>query len=521
MLPASANAALAVALTFTDFTSQHELSADEGASHDSACQHSVLWHTERHTGVCLAPKLACSEILDYVRWFVVGPPAACAFSPHHVFGDVRGTCERLHSQWSNAGRQNKYVAKEEPPLERRLLDDVLRGSSSSSSATSGGGGGDGGGGTLVLPYRDPWARLLSGFRDKAFEICRLNTTCFAVRCCRLAPVLPSGCHKTSVAVTDQPAHSRLLVHPICILIRPSCVAVGVCAQEGFVPWYSRDESLPPLARYLSAVTDFCDDDDAKSANRGEGEGQHCHPVEELNPHFWPQTRHCLSDLPALLHSGIRLVPASLDAPRGAVDGLDAISDAFTPDRQGKFYGAMGGGYRHPTGAYRHCVALWPYHFRQARRYLQVRGPHTHAPRAILGWTRNPQPTAHSPQPTAHSPQRTHLRRCLLVRATPERPSSCTRPPCNLASHHPTNSPPSQPDYDALRLLFNASFGSEAKLAAASTSSTPSVVCPLDTYDIRPQQQQQQQQAKEQPRSTSAGSSASNRTVTSPGDLGAR
>ena len=39
----------------------------------------VVTHDVKHLTICTTPKVACTEILEYVRWVEVGPPDACPF----------------------------------------------------------------------------------------------------------------------------------------------------------------------------------------------------------------------------------------------------------------------------------------------------------------------------------------------------------------------------------------------------------------------------------------------------------
>ena len=122
--------------------------------------------------------------------------------------------------------------------------------------------------TLVVPYRDPWTRLLSGYRSKMYG------------------TGPGACSAKEVNA-DQAAK---------------------CFQGSWMPWFSLDKSQNLLSRYLDAATQSGHEDD-------------------INEHFLTQSRQCLASA-ALKQARLRVVPAPLEEPRA----LNAISDAVAPDR---------------------------------------------------------------------------------------------------------------------------------------------------------------------------------------------
>mmetsp|Transcript_18297 Transcript_18297/g.58423 ORF Transcript_18297/g.58423 Transcript_18297/m.58423 type:complete len:295 (+) Transcript_18297:581-1465(+) len=115
--------------------------------------------TEKHVLLCLTPKVACSEVLDYLRWFEVGPPLACAFEPYHV-PSARETCSNNVS--GTYSTHSRYTRLPLGPLRPMSL-------------------GDAGNQTVhhnLLLYRDPWIRLCSGFRSKMIGLCKMDVSCF-------------------------------------------------------------------------------------------------------------------------------------------------------------------------------------------------------------------------------------------------------------------------------------------------------------------------------------------------------
>lgn len=100
--------------------------------------------------MCITPKLACSTITDYILWSVVGPPIACDYGPSHAI-DYKAKCPSAHTK-------TRYdLANFPEPLA------LKQGKRS---------------GTHVIVYRDPWKRLLSGYRSKFMSACHSNRTCF-------------------------------------------------------------------------------------------------------------------------------------------------------------------------------------------------------------------------------------------------------------------------------------------------------------------------------------------------------
>ena len=72
----------------------------------------VIWHEKRNAGVCLTPKLAVSEILDYVRYSVLGVPVACEYAPKWVNG-AEDACRAHGATW---GSKSRYATDDTPPL---------------------------------------------------------------------------------------------------------------------------------------------------------------------------------------------------------------------------------------------------------------------------------------------------------------------------------------------------------------------------------------------------------------------
>jgi len=114
----------------------------------------VVVQTNKRVGVCLTPKIASSIILDYLLWFEVGPPAACKFNPIHI--------PAARSECIMPGKSNRYRVKNFPLPLRGLSIQAYKTRPVDQ--------------TLIL-YRDPWIRLISGFRSKVAGMCNFNATC--------------------------------------------------------------------------------------------------------------------------------------------------------------------------------------------------------------------------------------------------------------------------------------------------------------------------------------------------------
>ena len=206
----------------------------------------VIWHAKRNSGVCLTAKLAISEILDYVRYSVLGVPAACEYAPERVDG-AEHACRAHNATW---GSKSRYAMDGSPPLQFLPLNSLLKTMDSPN-------------GTLVVPYRDPWTRLLSGYRSKMYG--------------------DHGCRAAAVNA-DQAAR---------------------CFKGSWMPWFSLDESQNLLSRYLDATTQWWHEDD-------------------INEHFRTQSRQCLASA-ALKKARMRVVPARLDEPRALNAVSDAVA----------------------------------------------------------------------------------------------------------------------------------------------------------------------------------------------------
>ena len=44
----------------------------------------TIWHDAKRVAICTTPKVACTELLEYVRWVEAGPALACPFVNHSV-----------------------------------------------------------------------------------------------------------------------------------------------------------------------------------------------------------------------------------------------------------------------------------------------------------------------------------------------------------------------------------------------------------------------------------------------------
>lgn len=206
----------------------------------------VIWHEKRDAGVCLTAKLAISEILDYVRYSVLGVPAACEYAPERVDG-AEHACRVHGATW---GSKSRYATTDAPPLRFLSLNSLLKKMDAANR-------------TLVVPYRDPWTRLLSGYRSKMYG--------------------EAGCRAANVSAGQA---SR-------------------CFKSTWVPWFSLDESQNLLSRYLDAATQWWHED-------------------EINEHFRTQSRQCLASA-ALKKARLRVVPARLEEPHALNAVSDAVA----------------------------------------------------------------------------------------------------------------------------------------------------------------------------------------------------
>jgi hypothetical protein len=113
---------------------------------------SYIHQQKKNVTVCITPKIGCSESLDYIRWMEVGPPRACVYSPLHI-PNWRVNCTGSYSF-------DRYSSDSLFPL---LFTDIPGGLSNIRSHSK-----------VVILYRDPWKRLLSGYQDKFLSDNRLR-----------------------------------------------------------------------------------------------------------------------------------------------------------------------------------------------------------------------------------------------------------------------------------------------------------------------------------------------------------
>lgn len=115
----------------------------------------IVQQTEKKVSICTTPKVGCSEQLDYLRWMEVGPPKACVYTPNHIPNWELNCTVKIE-------RKVRYVPDDMPPLR------FLQSSPPVCPAKN----------TLVVMYRDPWNRLLSGFGSKFHSHCKQDVKCF-------------------------------------------------------------------------------------------------------------------------------------------------------------------------------------------------------------------------------------------------------------------------------------------------------------------------------------------------------
>ena len=152
----------------------------------------LLLDDKSQAAVCLAAKVANSEIADYVRWTRLGPPEACKWGASYVKGH-EAWCDSLcygpNRRWLCDPYKYPYVA----PLH--------------SCKFTRGGGLDGdchklqAPWRLLVPLRDPYTKLLSTFHSKHTWVCKGVDTCFKNH------FLP----QFSTTASDGPAFIRYLV----------------------------------------------------------------------------------------------------------------------------------------------------------------------------------------------------------------------------------------------------------------------------------------------------------------------
>ena len=120
------------------------------------------WFHEQSAAICVTAKVASTEIQHYLIWHAHGLHTACAYGPSLVKGAFE-QCKLSRARWA--------VASFNPPLIASRLQmlnfDKRRWINMSASLVSV----DSPNATLVVPYRDPWRRLLSGFYSKAVGVC--------------------------------------------------------------------------------------------------------------------------------------------------------------------------------------------------------------------------------------------------------------------------------------------------------------------------------------------------------------
>lgn len=132
----------------------------------------TIWSDAKRTAICTTPKVACTEIIEYMLWSEVGPPLACPFVNHSV---VHGGVHNWESYIKGAepACASLKVARNSAPYGPFTFTPVGTVRFSFSLATPSKGW------RVVVPVRDPWKRLISGFGDKFGEESRSDETLFA------------------------------------------------------------------------------------------------------------------------------------------------------------------------------------------------------------------------------------------------------------------------------------------------------------------------------------------------------
>mmetsp|Transcript_42964 Transcript_42964/g.100679 ORF Transcript_42964/g.100679 Transcript_42964/m.100679 type:complete len:306 (-) Transcript_42964:347-1264(-) len=125
------------------------------------------WHAEANVAFCLTAKVGISEQLDYLNWHSVGLPGACQYGPIHVLS-ARAICAAAFNTtpW---GSYSRYGSKSRGALLNAAhTSPEVRVRCASAP--------------LVVPFRDPWARLCSAFSDKMYhDGCDGDDSCFRRR----------------------------------------------------------------------------------------------------------------------------------------------------------------------------------------------------------------------------------------------------------------------------------------------------------------------------------------------------
>lgn len=105
----------------------------------------LIYNSITNLIICITPKIACSEILDFVRWTQLGLKA-CDFQPTHIYNYSK-FCENTLPRDSH----RRYEAIDVYPLKFcRWTWDCMQEKNKQ----------------FLIPVRDPWNRFLSAFHDK-------------------------------------------------------------------------------------------------------------------------------------------------------------------------------------------------------------------------------------------------------------------------------------------------------------------------------------------------------------------
>lgn len=124
---------------------------------ETAFPEKIASNIETRAAVCLTPKLASSQVLDFLHYFVGGFPAGCKYLPRGFLDCPpvpRSTLLSRYHVYHQVGplmiSKLDYPSVENNQTRLSILKHFD---------------------TIAVIYRDPWNRLLSAFRDKFVKDC--------------------------------------------------------------------------------------------------------------------------------------------------------------------------------------------------------------------------------------------------------------------------------------------------------------------------------------------------------------
>lgn len=115
----------------------------------------IVTNDQKKYGICLTPKIASSVILNVIVWRELNFTEACKISLLHI-KDAVNACKK----YDIATKRSVYNIKKYPhPLRGYDYDKKFKTRE------------------IIVPFRDPWARLLSAYASKFLGLCKKNHRC--------------------------------------------------------------------------------------------------------------------------------------------------------------------------------------------------------------------------------------------------------------------------------------------------------------------------------------------------------